>query len=416
MTFRLLGMPEELRLAIEQAGGEPTEEARLIYEASTKQTEQAIEYALREIQTVIGPHGSISRLQSGGIRITPGTGIGVFVGGVQKTEIQPNGTFVIGSDITQPATTTEIFFVEDTVYNSEQFGAGDFLIGDNTTAQSNIKFDASDGQLQFRYGTIVKAYMDTDGSLKAGAGGVGLDENGITLLNQSGLIRFRNVANTGNVARVLSQSDDYFWIIGDGTGKKIMITQLMGDGTSLARLTLSGDGFIVNSDTNDVDTVIYGQDNSTSVFMVDAGLDAVGIGGAAESGKKLKVTGDVNIRHKLPFNFYLSSIPMTVTGSIPFSASIDRTLTYVRWSQAWYVLTTNDGSNYWTITLKDVDGTVIKSFTTAAGAASTWTLNQATTFDVASSGTADIMLSVYCDKTGAPGALYLAGPNLEVTG
>lgn len=294
MTFRLLGLPEEDRLAIEEASGGTitTEAARLIIEKSVQEAEALLNSSIREVQEVIGPHGSVTRLQAGGVRITSG-GISVYEDGVLKTTVKSSGDLLVGSDITDPATTTFICFVNEQTYNNEAMGAGDLLIGDNTTGNANVKYDASEGQLQFRGGTTVQVYIDTDGTLKAGEGGVTLDTNGITLLNQSGQIRFRNAANTSNVARILAQSDDFFWIIGDGVGKKIMITQLMGDGVSLARLTLSGDGFIVNSATNDVDTVMYGEDGAASVFILDAGLNAIGIGGAAESGYKLKVTGDI---------------------------------------------------------------------------------------------------------------------------
>src|SRR3972149_2911015 len=104
MTFRLLGMSDEERLAFEEATGVKSEAGKIILDRSAEMTEQAGDYALREIQSIIGPHGSVSRWQAGGIRITPGGGISVFNDGVTKTNIQPNGTLVIGSDITLPAT------------------------------------------------------------------------------------------------------------------------------------------------------------------------------------------------------------------------------------------------------------------------------------------------------------------------
>src|SRR5690606_21390975 len=85
----------------------------------------------------------------------------------------PRGHFFIGSDLENPETTTEAFFVEDFAYNGEEFEGGDFLIGNNTDGHGNLKWDASEEQLQFRGGGTVTAYMDADGTLKFLAGEIG---------------------------------------------------------------------------------------------------------------------------------------------------------------------------------------------------------------------------------------------------
>lgn len=51
---------------------------------------------------------------------------------------------------------------------------------------------------------------------------------------------------------------------------------------------------LLNADGEDRDTTIFGN-TDFSLFKVDAGLDAIGMGGAAESGYKLKVSGKVNL-------------------------------------------------------------------------------------------------------------------------
>jgi len=170
MTIRLLGLPDELRLEIEEnSPGVTTEAARLIIETAVQQAQVAAEEMtaeyVREIQSIVGPHGSLSRIQVGGIKVTPGLGVGVYADGVFKTNIQPNGTLVIGSNIEKPETTTEIFFVEATIYNNELFAAGDFLIGDNTAGVPNIKYNATEARLEFRLGTTVSIIQDTEGAL-----------------------------------------------------------------------------------------------------------------------------------------------------------------------------------------------------------------------------------------------------------
>lgn len=179
MVIRLLGLTDEQRLAIEEAseGTIKTEAAQLLIDYSTQsavqQVEEIVNKSLNEVQGIIGPHGSVTRLQAGGINITPGGGVKVYTDGVQKTTIESDGDLFVGSNLSLPANTTLSVFVNDQVYNNESFGEGDLLIGDNSTAASNIKYDASTGQLQFRYGTTITAYMDTDGELKVLAAEIG---------------------------------------------------------------------------------------------------------------------------------------------------------------------------------------------------------------------------------------------------
>jgi len=205
MTFRLLGASDEERLAFEEASGIKTEGARLIYEASVEEAQALVDKAIREVQEVIGPHGSITRLQSGGVKISRGGGVGVYVDGVLKTNIEPDGDLLVGSDVDDPTTTSFCVFVNEQTYNNEAMGTGDMLIGDNTSGQYTVKFDASEGQLQFRYGTTVKAYMDTDGSIKAGEGDITLDEIGIFIKNnQSSAFSFGDACDNRNLIYLLS--------------------------------------------------------------------------------------------------------------------------------------------------------------------------------------------------------------------
>jgi hypothetical protein len=227
MTFRMYGLSDEYRLAIEEAseGTVTTETARLIVEAGVREVEGIIEKALqtatKEVQGVIGPHGAITRLQAGGMNISRGGGMQVYADGVSKTTIDPRGNVIVGSDVTRPATTTEIFFVESDSYNGETFGAGDFLIGDNSASTSNVKWDASEGQLQFRQGTTIQAYMDTDGSIKAGGGDVTIDAIGVTFENQQGVLTFRDTAGNRQTISILSTADDSLYLTNETGGSII---------------------------------------------------------------------------------------------------------------------------------------------------------------------------------------------------
>jgi hypothetical protein len=301
MTFRLLGIPDELRLQIEEAsnGTITTEAARLMIEASVQMAQGVFDVTLdnitKEVQGVIGPHGSVTRLQAGGINITRGGGIQVYADGVSKTTITPRGDVVIGSDVTRPATTTEIFFVEADAYNGEQFGAGDFLIGDNST--SNVKWDASEGQLQFRDGTTVHAYMDTDGTLKAGDGEVTLDADGITLAPGSldaNTIKWRSAGGVdyGSIYSDYLNPDAELWIevaAPGGENAEIILSARADNGTVDAKISIdsqdTGPSFIaINAEGQNVDTQIQGDTDSALVYA-DASTDRVGIGTATPAVK-----------------------------------------------------------------------------------------------------------------------------------
>src|SRR3990167_7806091 len=107
---RLLGLSDEQRLAIEQETGIKTEGVRLLMEASMQQAEQlakqVVDRSIREVQEVVGPHGAVSRLQAGGVKISAGMGVGVYEDGVLKTTIEQDGDFLVGSGIESTTTTS----------------------------------------------------------------------------------------------------------------------------------------------------------------------------------------------------------------------------------------------------------------------------------------------------------------------
>jgi hypothetical protein len=309
MGNRLYGLPEELRLEIEQGNGSLSPNlAEKMIEAAASQarrilgTDKTIQ-GLREIQSVIGPHGSISRVQAGGVRITPGEGIGVYSDGVYKTRIIPTGTLMIGSNIEEPSTTTEIFFTEATDYNGETFAAGDFLIGDNSTSTPNMKYNAIEGRLEFRLGQTVLIIQDTDGALTFANNTTGLSF-AATDASQSMFIKSTNL--------------DDLWIVNSVEGKRILQNIKLTDSTTASlqwrehpsvatatqltvenstaggRLALGFDHFIdflpqsgsgsatvwFNERGHDID-VVWKDEANTQAVKLDAGLSRVLIHGQA---------------------------------------------------------------------------------------------------------------------------------------
>ena len=119
----------------------------------------------------------------------------------------------------------------------------------------------------------------------------------------------------------------------------------------------------------------------------------------------------------LPFGVYTGINPMTTSPAAPYAASIDRSTTLVQWAQSYFVQTTNNGSNYWTITLHRItDGATIATFNTSAVAADTWHQSVINSFSITILTAVNRGCYIGSVKSvGAPGGLYLAGPLLQVT-
>jgi len=127
----------------------------------------------------------------------------LYNGATQTVDIQSDGDAFFGSNVAAPATTSLAILANAQVYNSETFGAGDILFGDNSTSpakRANIWWDSSAGRLYFRGGLTAQMYLDTDGTLVAGGGKVQLDNVGLRFQTQAGghtagLIRFEDNDN-----------------------------------------------------------------------------------------------------------------------------------------------------------------------------------------------------------------------------
>jgi hypothetical protein len=114
----------------------------------------------------------------------------------------------------------------------------------------------------------------------------------------------------------------------------------------------------------------------------------------------------------LPFGTNTTAANISA-GAIIYTSTIGASQTIKRYHQGIYVVTTNNGSNYWTIILRRADTlAALISLSTAASAANT-ILTLSSVGDVAiTTG----MLNVYVEvaKVGSPGNLYLYGPAVYV--
>lgn len=118
----------------------------------------------------------------------------------------------------------------------------------------------------------------------------------------------------------------------------------------------------------------------------------------------------------LPFITYApgSRPPSAVTSDgIVFTCAVPYACLVKYFKVALLVTTTNDGSHYWTLNLKRIDGTSVSSVNTSAISPNTWSLRSATGVDY-TLATSHIALYVEAIKTGSPGTLQIAGPAVYV--
>jgi len=121
-----------------------------------------------------------------------------------------------------------------------------------------------------------------------------------------------------------------------------------------------------------------------------------------------------------PFATYLNLNPITAGGAYPYAGTVlNRTISYISWTQALYLVSANSTSNYWTIELYKRTGastdTKIATVTTKT-ATSIGTFVTTTTTFAEASVSGSFFLFLLCTPTGTPGNLYLFCPALEMNG
>jgi hypothetical protein len=254
------------------------------------------------------------------------------------------------------------------------------------------------------------------GNISAGAGAVRIDANGIAIVSEAGLTdansyKFISTYNNSLVASGVyctvdaSNNVTHRSRTGGGGVGNYNSAYIDALGGIDANVYLTAD----SASTTDAAGVVRLLQNATQTQLNITGVDTFDFGGAV-----LENNGNP-IPTYLPFGVNDTINPLTANGN-PYAATVDRTLTMIKLTVALYVVTTNDGSNYWTISLKRLsDNAQVAAFNTSALSPDTTTQLTTTSFDIASVGTADAGLVVGAAKTGSPGNLYLWGPALEVS-
>ncbi len=115
----------------------------------------------------------------------------------------------------------------------------------------------------------------------------------------------------------------------------------------------------------------------------------------------------------LPFGVFDAIAPFNVAHSA-YAATIDRSLTFIQWSQAYVVNTTNNGANYWKIELYRKNAGLIVSMNTSGGTAGIVGTLTTNTFVIPSVDPSFNFINIFVTPVGAPGPLYLYGPALKV--
>lgn len=180
-------------------------------------------------------------------------------------------------------------------------------------------------------------------------------------------------------------------------------------------------------------TITHNFENNTPPLegSIFSGVDQIGIYGLSNgspigtgtwmnfgSSFRTSISGTsirVDVRYLFPFGVYTDISPHSASGRLPYLGTVGNNISLLTWTQAFLVLTTNDATNYWRITLKRwSDLATVKEINTSTASASTRSSLSVSSFDISSITTSGLGLYIEVTKVNSPGNLFLGGPSLEV--
>jgi hypothetical protein len=121
-------------------------------------------------------------LRTGNVTLSDGIYVVNPATGYTTTAIEPTGEVYHGYNVDRPEGLSLGIWANRKAWNRETMEAGDVLMGDNSTAAANLKWNRVLKRLEFRGGQTVQAYVDTDGAIYFGGGNGWMDANGLKIL------------------------------------------------------------------------------------------------------------------------------------------------------------------------------------------------------------------------------------------
>jgi hypothetical protein len=184
-SVKLSGNGEKLT-GLSYVGPTPVKGQKVIvnYQTGTPFVQTGSTYAAAEYSAPATPSPSTyadgtDRSVFGSVHLDK-NGMGVWNDDIPTGQISTDGDSFFGSNLDYADNTSLSIFTNAQSYNGESMGAGDLLVGSNSSGFANVFWDASAKQLKFRGGTTVQAYVATDGTIVAGGGNVVLSTTGIS--------------------------------------------------------------------------------------------------------------------------------------------------------------------------------------------------------------------------------------------
>ncbi len=175
-------------------------------------------------------------------------GLRIMRGTTQLGRWNIGGDMFLGTAAGTAGSTHVSIFNTAQTWNSEAFGTGDMLLGDNTANVGNVLWQKSTGKVLFRSGVTTKAYVNTNGAIMWGGGTGYLDNQGIWVNDASGSAAF-GVSSINGVSWGGFTLDAGDVLIGRGAQ-----SMWWDDSTGYLNIGASGTGIPVGGAANDVNT------------------------------------------------------------------------------------------------------------------------------------------------------------------
>lgn len=294
---------------------------------------------------------------------------------VETIRLETDGDAFFGSDLASPDTTVFAIFCNDQTYNGESMGAGDILMGSNSSGYANVLWDASAKQLKFRGGTSTQAYIDTNGNFNAG--GVVLNSDGLSLnasASPSNADKIKFLLSSTIIAQIYSLllSSTNFLSLESGPNSTYPNSNisLLAKGNSTSQLSninisadLTGDGdppVITIQNSSLTKTInLYGAGVNIGTTDVTSTPGNLNVTNDVAVGDDLSVTDDVTVGDSLDVNGHTA---LGANASVATTSVVNITETFADPGAAMYGLDVDPTTTLSANNAQQVDGIRILNF------------------------------------------------------